>query len=58
MNREWHDNHKMPEKATPNERIQWHMEHAKNSACRPIPKGLLAKMRVQVTEGGQQVIGA
>ena len=47
MNREWHDMHKMPEKATVNERIQWHMEHAKNCACRPIPEGLLAKMSVQ-----------
>ena len=47
MNREWHDKHKMPDKATTNERIRWHLEHTKNCACRPIPKGLLAKMSVQ-----------
>jgi hypothetical protein len=47
MNRDWHYKHKMPEKATTNERIQWHLEHAKNCACRPIPEGLLAKMNVQ-----------
>jgi hypothetical protein len=45
MNQEWHKEHKMPEGATPEQRIEWHVEHTKNCACRPFPKGLLVKLR-------------
>jgi hypothetical protein len=44
MNREWHEQHKIPQGATQEERIAWHMEHARHCACRPIPEGLIAKM--------------
>ena len=44
MNREWHKQHKMPDGATETERIEWHIEHASNCACRPAPKDLLARM--------------
>jgi len=44
MNREWHKEHKMPEGATAKERIEWHLAHTKNCACRPFPKGLMAKV--------------
>jgi hypothetical protein len=44
MNPEWHKQHKMPDKATEKERIEWHLEHARNRACRPVPEDLLAKM--------------
>jgi len=44
MNRDWHNQHKMPEHATGNERIAWHLEHTKNCACRPMPAGLLPKL--------------
>jgi hypothetical protein len=47
MNREWHKQHKMPDGATEEERIEWHREHARNCACRPAPKELLAKMEKQ-----------
>ncbi len=47
MNREWHKQHEMPRGATAEERIEWHLEHTKNCACRPFPKGLLAKMEKQ-----------
>jgi hypothetical protein len=44
MNREWHEEHKMPERATEQQRIAWQIEHRDQCGCRPIPKQLLAKM--------------
>jgi hypothetical protein len=44
MNREWHKQHAMPSGATEKQRIEWHIEHTKNCACRPFPQGLLAKL--------------
>jgi hypothetical protein len=44
MNREWHEGHKMPDGASAKERIEWHMEHTRQCACRPFPKLLLAKL--------------
>jgi len=44
MNREWHERHKMPEKATEQQRIDWHREHAQACGCRPIPAELVGKM--------------
>ncbi len=44
MNSEWHAGHKMPEQATEQQRIDWHIEHVHKCGCRPIPKGLLEKL--------------
>jgi hypothetical protein len=44
MNKEWHKQHTMPTRATEKERIEWHLEHTKNCACRPFPPGLMAKL--------------
>ncbi|HUN54913.1 MAG TPA: hypothetical protein VMU29_07140 [Smithella sp.] len=40
MNKEWHSKNKMQPKATLNERIDWHLRHQKNCACREMPKSL------------------
>ncbi len=42
MNRDWHAAHPMPANPTREERIAWHVEHAKTCACRPVPEGLRA----------------
>jgi hypothetical protein len=53
MNRDWHQQHKMPERATAAERIAWHIDHARNCGCRPIPKQLLEKVeRIQRKKHG------
>ena len=44
LNAEWHLKNKMPEKATLNQRIEWHLEHVKNCACRSIPEKLLLEI--------------
>jgi hypothetical protein len=46
MNKEWHAGHTMPEKATEQQRIEWHMDHAKACGCRPVPEGLKEKVKM------------
>lgn len=45
INAEWHLKNKMPEKATTEQRIKWHLEHVKNCECRPIPDKLLSEIK-------------
>lgn len=45
INKEWHDQNRMPKNATIDQRIKWHLEHQKNCACRPIPDKLLKAMK-------------
>ncbi len=40
INAEWHNAHKMPKNPTVDQRIAWHVEHAKNCACREMPPKL------------------
>ncbi len=61
MNREWHEGHKMPARATANERIEWHLAHSKSCGCRPFPKKLAEKMseeeKRELDAGGRSVQG-
>jgi glyoxylase I family protein len=45
INRDWHERHKMPQRATREERVAWHTEHAAQCGCRPIPKGVAALIK-------------
>lgn len=47
LNRAWHDKHRMPAKATIDQRIRWHLEHRKHCSCRPIPEKLAATMKAR-----------
>lgn len=40
MSKLWHEQNKMPPKATLEQRLKWHQEHQKRCACREIPKSL------------------
>ncbi len=44
LNKEWHLTHRMPKNPTMEQRIAWHIDHAKNCACRPIPEKLREEM--------------
>lgn len=44
INKAWHDKHKMPKKPTTDQRIEWHVAHAKNCGCRPISQSLKTEM--------------
>jgi len=45
INKEWHKANRMPKNPTLEQRIKWHLAHAKNCKCRPIPKKLLAEIK-------------
>lgn len=44
INSKWHAAHKLPRKATLDERIEWHIKHAVECACRPMPASILAEL--------------
>jgi hypothetical protein len=44
LNRDWHHRHRMPENATVEQRLQWHLEHGKNCECRPMPATLMKEL--------------
>lgn len=57
INREWHAEHRMPERATPDERIAWHLAHSQHCRCRPIPHGvrlLMAARGIPVPDTQQE----
>lgn len=41
INASWHQKNVMPKNATTEQRIKWHLAHAKACGCRPIPAKLL-----------------
>ena len=47
MNKLWHEKNLMPQKATLDQRIQWHIEHQKHCACREVPKSLLPHLKLK-----------
>jgi hypothetical protein len=40
INKDWHTKNRMPANPTLDQRMIWHLEHAKHCPCRPIPKKL------------------
>jgi hypothetical protein len=53
LNKEWHRSHRMPPKATREQRIEWHVAHASACGCRAVPESIrldvekLGKRRVR-----------
>ena len=45
LNKEWHLAHPMPKNPTQQQRIEWHLEHAKNCSCCEIPAKLKEEMK-------------
>jgi hypothetical protein len=50
MNKVWHQQNRMPAKATLEQRIAWHREHQRHCACREAPKGLLGYLQKKKPE--------
>jgi hypothetical protein len=44
INKAWHQANRMPKNATLDQRIAWHLAHAENCPCRPIPDKLRAEI--------------
>jgi hypothetical protein len=54
INREWHEAHPMPSRATLDQRVEWHRAHAENCGCREMPKSIrdeLKRRDVKPVEG-------
>ncbi|HET9433084.1 MAG TPA: hypothetical protein VFO37_04970, partial [Chitinophagaceae bacterium] len=45
LDKEWHRAHPMPKHPTPEQRIEWHFEHAKHCSCRPVPEKLKTEIK-------------
>ncbi|HVZ12740.1 MAG TPA: hypothetical protein VG965_06960 [Patescibacteria group bacterium] len=45
INAEWHKQNKMPKNATLDERVAWHLAHAKNCTCRPLAGKILDEIK-------------
>jgi hypothetical protein len=45
INKEWHLKNKMPENASIDERIKWHLAHQQNCQCRKIEGELAEEMK-------------
>ena len=44
LNASWHEANRMPARASLDERVEWHLAHAKACACRGLPAGILKEL--------------
>jgi hypothetical protein len=44
LNAAWHQAHRMPANASLEQRVAWHLAHARACACRSIPKGIVKEL--------------
>lgn len=45
LNAAWHLQHKMPKNATLDQKVKWHLAHAKNCQCRPLHGKILEEIK-------------
>jgi hypothetical protein len=45
LNATWHKANRMPAKASLDQRIAWHLAHAKACSCRSLPAGILVELK-------------
>lgn len=44
LNTRWHAEHRMPEKASFDDRVEWHAQHREACDCRPAPDDILLEL--------------
>jgi hypothetical protein len=47
LNGAWHLRHPMPKPATLEQRIRWHLAHARHCGCREIPATVRAELKAR-----------
>ena len=52
---DWHREHPMPVKPTIDQRVRWHLAHARACGCRPIPRTVLAELRARGIEASKRL---
>jgi len=45
MNASWHRRHVMPARPSLEQRVRWHLAHAKACGCREIPRTIAAEIK-------------
>jgi hypothetical protein len=45
INAKWHEQHRMPPRPTPKQRLRWHLAHAKACGCRKLTATALNDLR-------------
>jgi hypothetical protein len=45
MNARWHKNHAMPKNPSLEQRLRWHVAHARACSCREIPRSVATELR-------------
>jgi hypothetical protein len=45
LNAPWHKQHPMPMKSTLDQRVEWHVAHAKACGCRDMPPTIVAALK-------------
>ncbi len=45
INADWHRTNKMPRCPTMDQRVVWHVAHAKNCSCRPLDGKMLGEIK-------------
>lgn len=45
INKAWHLKNKMPKNATMDERVKWHLGHARNCQCQPLHGKILEEIK-------------
>jgi hypothetical protein len=51
INETWHRQHPTPTRASLEERVRWHTEHAKECGCRPMPAEILIELEKRERRG-------
>ena len=52
LNAEWHEQHPMPAKATFEQRLEWHREHARACGCRKPPADIADELARRERDSG------
>ena len=45
INAKWHLSNKMPKNPSLDQRVKWHVEHARNCNCRPLDGKMLEEVK-------------
>jgi hypothetical protein len=46
-NAAWHERYPMPRNASLDQRVQWHIQHAKACGCREMPQTIVTELRLR-----------
>ena len=47
LNAAWHERYPMPRNASLDQRVQWHIRHAKACGCREMPQTIVTELRLR-----------